>query len=320
MSVTAIFTNKGGVGKTTLACELSATLAKKGKRVLFIDVDPQSNATQTLLPGGPQNTTLTDVFDPVMRGDGRIKDVRPDHSEAFGVDVIGGSPMMSLTEDFLAGEWARATGGDIRGINATLTLRNLVDRMRRDYDEIIVDCGPSLGSLNRCALIAADGFISPVGPDSYSLAGIDNVSTWMGRWTKRWASAIDMLPPEDKDPEHHAGSAGFIGAIGVRNRFDEGSAKSVVSAAKRLSEVTKGGDLLTGNQQRYGADFDLVIAPHSGILAHMSRWNKIPMSDVDLEHGLAGAQFAVRRQVREFYDDLAKELVQSSEPDEALGM
>lgn len=162
MTTTAIFTNKGGVGKTTFACNLAHALSVSGKRVLLIDADPQANATHLTMRdlNLDKFTGLLDVFGPVARGDGRIKSVNTGHSKEFGIDVIHGHISMSLMEDMMAGDWNRATGGDVRGINTTLTIKDLVSRVKDDYDEIIIDCAPALGSLNRAALIAADRFIS----------------------------------------------------------------------------------------------------------------------------------------------------------------
>lgn len=200
MTVTAFFTNKGGVGKTTAACNFAHALSERGQNVLVIDADPQCNASTMLLGEGyldhkptdfvngrPKRlegwTTMEDVITPVRNGEGYIRDehINVAVSENFGVCVIPAHPVISLSEDMLGGDWSRAKGGDIRGVNTTLFLRNLVERLRGNYDEIVIDCGPSFSPLTRSALLASDEFVSPIGNDVFSLHALRNQATWLKR-------------------------------------------------------------------------------------------------------------------------------------------
>lgn len=314
MTTTAIFTNKGGVGKTTFACNLAHALSVSGKRVLLIDADPQANATELTLRGQNASgfTTLMDVFTPVSHGNGRIQSISPIESATFGFDVIAGHLSMSLMEDMMAGDWNRATGGDVRGINTTLTIKDLVSRVKDDYDEIIIDCAPALGSLNRAALIAADRFISPLGNDMFSLAGVGNVAQWIGRWKKRWENALEYMDAADKDPEHHGSAPQFAGYVGVMMhpsaRFTPEHVQELDAAAAKLFAVT-------GGAPAYGDQAMLSVMPYASALSHMAQSRGLPMTDVSQEHGLAGAQFAVRHQTTIAYAEMAQALSNEADAD-----
>src|SRR5690349_2266049 len=125
MESIVIFNNKGGVGKTTLLCNLAAYLQiEDKKKVLVVDADPQCNATAYLFPY-PQieeiydkgEGTIYDIIRPVQRGKGYIKNSLPIiKSPNFKVDVIAGDPRLSLAEDFLGKDWVEGKSGDHRGL------------------------------------------------------------------------------------------------------------------------------------------------------------------------------------------------------------
>lgn len=295
MTTTAIFTNKGGVGKTTLTCNLAHALAQAGKRVLVIDADPQCNATQLLfgngLPRG-KHTSLKDVFSPVARGNGYIKAARPATSERFGVDVIVGDPGVALMEDLFAGDWATAKSGDERGINTTLTLHDLVAKVRDGYDEVLIDCAPALSSMNRAALIASEQFISPVGPDIFSRAAMKNATMWVNRWKASWESGLSYARRDDVSVDSTTPRfAGYVAMDGVGPRRFSAEAYTVMDElAADLFIATDGGFLP-------GAAHCVGTVPYAGAVSAMAMHHGVPMAAVDQEHGLAGAQFSVRRRV-----------------------
>ncbi|MGI0069850.1 MAG: ParA family protein, partial [Nitrosopumilaceae archaeon] len=166
MKSIAIFNNKGGVGKTSLLCNLAAYLAlEKQKKILVIDADPQCNATQAMFSDDTiseiyerSGFTVYDIIRPLSTGKGFSEILNARESQHFGLNVIPGDPRLSLTEDLLATDWNDAISGKTRGIRTTLLFVELLTRCK-DYDYVFFDMGPSLGSINRSVLIAADFFI-----------------------------------------------------------------------------------------------------------------------------------------------------------------
>lgn len=155
MSKTIVICNKkGGVGKTATAVNLSAALNNMGKKVLVLDLDPQHNATQILLPAGKMlEKTISNLME--LPDEENITECIYKSDE--GIDFIGSGNRLTNTEIRLAGESFRET-----------ILKRILDDIRADYDYIIIDCPPSVGLLTINALAAADSVIIPVKSNDFS--------------------------------------------------------------------------------------------------------------------------------------------------------
>jgi chromosome partitioning protein len=153
---TLVVTNqKGGVGKTTTAISLSASMVAQGRRVLLVDLDPQGNATSGL---GAKKDGLHSIYDMVLR-EGTIEgNTVPTPVE--GLDLIPSSSEMAGAEVELVPMLARE-----------YRLRDAL-KQATGYDTIIVDCPPSLGLLTINALAAGDAVIVPVQCEFYALEGL----------------------------------------------------------------------------------------------------------------------------------------------------
>lgn len=154
----AVANQKGGVGKTTTVANLSAALARRGRRVLAIDLDPQANLTTWLENGSAPARRIADVLDDVKE---ICHAIAP--SNTPGVDLLHGSSDTALAERTLQSAAAPATV-------LRRALRN-VD----NYDYVLVDCPPALGLLSLNALAAADEVVVPVETRTMALAGLSNL-------------------------------------------------------------------------------------------------------------------------------------------------
>lgn len=208
MIALAMFNNKGGVGKTTLTCNIASYLARKeNKRVLVVDCDPQCNATQLIMGESyaadlyfsdsavGTTTTISDILRPIEDGDSTISDnIVPIKSSdnRFGVDLIPGHPSFSIIEDRLGAAWHDLMGGDIGGIRKTNWNTFLKEKIKNNYDFVLYDLGPSLGSINRSVLIGCDKFMTPMGTDIFSILGIRNISTWLESWVDRYQNGLQL--------------------------------------------------------------------------------------------------------------------------------
>lgn len=163
--VVAITNQKGGVGKTTTTFNLGVALAKQGKRVLVVDVDPQSNLTTY---AGWYNEdelkyTLSDLMEQSMNDEEiKIKDSILHHKE--NIDLIPSSLNLSALENALAYAMSRE-----------YTLRNCLSVVKDEYDYILLDCQPSLGMLTINALASADSVIIPVQCEYFALRGMTDL-------------------------------------------------------------------------------------------------------------------------------------------------
>lgn len=192
MKTICFFNNKGGVGKTTLLCNLAAYLSiNHNKKILVIDADPQCNSSAYLLPENDlENILLKDetnnldkFFDPIKKGKGNFINPNIVRSERFQVDLIVGHPKLALTEDLLASDWSSTKSGEPRGFRTTFAMAELFN-FNRTYDYILIDMGPSLGALNRAILLCSDYFLMPLSVDIFSMMAVSNIYSSFEKWKK----------------------------------------------------------------------------------------------------------------------------------------
>lgn len=210
----AMFNNKGGVGKTTLTCNLAAYFSTEfRKRILVVDCDPQCNASQLIMGEEfatefywnnefePPVTSIRDILQPIEDGDSQISyDIRPilSSKNRFNVDLIPGHPGFSIVEDRLGAAWHELLGGDIGGIRKNNWNTDFCEKLEEKYDVIFFDLGPSLGSINRSVLIGCDYFLTPMGTDIFSILGVKNIANWITRWAELYENSISLS--EQRNP------------------------------------------------------------------------------------------------------------------------
>lgn len=157
--ILAVANQKGGVGKTTTAVNLSAAIAQTGRRVLLIDCDPQGNATSGL--GIDKNALEQSVYD-VLVGEGNLGDIII-HTE-FDLDLV--PAVMDLA------------GAEVELVEADdklYRLQKAIAPIQGIYDYIIIDCPPSLGHVTLNALTAADSVLLPLQCEFYALEGLSQL-------------------------------------------------------------------------------------------------------------------------------------------------
>ena len=163
--ITAICNQKGGVGKTVTTVNLGIGLAREGKKVLLVDVDPQGSLTASLGYQHPDQLegTLADVMGfiitdkPVLPGMGIIH-------QTEGVDLLPANIELSGLEVTLVNTMSRET-----------ILREYLNSVREQYDVILLDCCPSLGMLTINALAAADQVLIPMQAHYLSIKGLEQL-------------------------------------------------------------------------------------------------------------------------------------------------
>ncbi|MFH1826078.1 MAG: ParA family protein [bacterium] len=157
----AVVNQKGGVGKTTTTVNLAAYFATFGKKILLIDVDPQSNASIGL--GMERNDTNYCLYDVLINGMSLDEVKQP--SSIAGLDLIPASPKLAGAEVEL-----------VEMANREYLLKNALALVKDQYDYILIDCPPSLSLLTVNALTAANEVIIPIQCEYYALEGISQLT------------------------------------------------------------------------------------------------------------------------------------------------
>lgn len=320
MKSIAVFNNKGGVGKTTLLCNLAASLAHyRSKRVLVVDADPQCNATQYMFndrniesiyeKGG---FTLLDVVKPLAQGKGFAKSLEPKRSQSFGLDVIAGDPGMSLEEDRLATDWVQATGGDIRGLRTTFLFAHLLSQCD-EYDYVFFDMGPSLGSINRAVLVAVDFFITPMSTDIFSLRAIDNISQSLSSWKKKLERALQDIEGQidELEVESPHWRLQFLGYLTQQYtaktiRGKKQPVRAFDTIAKKVPlQIEKELVAHFTNFPRPKASFELGSIPTLHSLIPLAQTGHTPIFNLKASDGVVGAHFSKVREYGETISEIA---------------
>lgn len=175
--IIAIINQKGGVGKSTTAINLSAALGASGKAVLLVDLDPQGNATSGL--GIDKGQISYDIYD-VLLSDASV-DTAIVADVCEGLDVLPATINLAGAEVELVNEMAREN-----------RLKSAIGSLRGKYDYILIDCPPSLGLLTVNALVAADKLLIPIQCEFYALEGVTKLLDSMKRVKSMLNPSLDI--------------------------------------------------------------------------------------------------------------------------------
>ena len=175
--VIAVANQKGGVGKTTSAVNIAASLGAKGKNTLLVDIDPQGNSTSGV--GFDRRSLETTSYDILINGAKGQDAVR---QMAFaGLSVIPSSADLAAAEIELADIPAREA-----------VLKNALAPLRAAYDFILIDCPPSLGLITTNALNAADSVLIPVQCEYYALEGLSQLMNSVQAVKRRYNDRLEL--------------------------------------------------------------------------------------------------------------------------------
>ncbi len=216
----ALFNNKGGVGKTTLAYHLAHMVARRGWRVLAVDLDPQANLTsaffdeeQLELFWEPEsNGTILSAVAPLIRQVGDVEIPAP-REAGERLWVVPGDLGLSSFEDRLSDAWPRSFMVDEGAIRVTTAFHRVIVgcAARVDADVVFVDVGPNLGAINRAALLGCDDLIVPLAADLFSLQGLRNLGPRLRTWRQQWQTLVlPKVPPSIQAPSASMTPIGYV--------------------------------------------------------------------------------------------------------------
>jgi chromosome partitioning protein len=224
--VVALANQKGGVGKTTTAINLAASLAFQGQRTLLIDLDPQGNATSGL--GIDRSSISTSVYEVLLK-------------EAEVEDAVEPSSVRDL---FVLPATIDLAGAEIELVSLfsrESRLRNAIGELDRGFDVVLIDCPPSLGLLTVNAFTAADEVLIPIQCEYYALEGLSQLLRNVQLVTQNLNSdlkvggvVLTMYDARTKLSKDVAEQ--------VRAHFAETTYRTVIPRSVRLSEAPSYGE------------------------------------------------------------------------------
>lgn len=273
MKIISVFNNKGGVGKSTLSFHLGKALGLMGKKVLFVDLDPQCNLTisamreRELEKIWQEEDAYIDDFEdakknkkkfsrimsetrsihfllkPAEDGVNDIESLPPAKSIGDNVYMIPGRLSIHQFENRISERWSGLYQSDNLSIRTITYIRRLCERYADilDVDFVLVDTSPSLGILNKTIISTVDGFIIPAQPDMFSLYGIRNIGNSLESWGKE-LNVIYRLISEEKREKFPKKFVQFLGyTIYNARKYDEDNEYQLADAhysyAKRIPQI-----------------------------------------------------------------------------------
>ena len=218
--VIVIANQKGGVGKTTTAINLSAACALQGKRVLLIDLDPQSNSSLSFLDPEQVNGGAFELFTELDK---------PFESLIYATNIKG----LSLVPARIS--LAKLEAKLIGDFDAAFRLRDRIEQVKSNFDLIIIDTPPTLGMITVNALVAAKYVLIPIQSSYFALEGTDDLLETIEKVRSRpnpdlnllgvLVTLFDKRTALSRDVEEH-----------IRNVFGEKTFETVITRSVRLEE------------------------------------------------------------------------------------
>jgi cellulose biosynthesis protein BcsQ len=337
----AMFNNKGGVGKTTLTCNLASYIAINfNLRVMVVDCDPQCNTTQLILgldraaalyadqsADKPTTSTIKDVLRPVEVGDSSINTNLTfiKHSEnRFRVDLLPGHPEFAILEDQLGAAWQLVKAQNIAGFRQTNWNVQLCKSLENNYDIVFFDLGPSLGSINRSVLMGCEHFATPLGSDIFSIIGVKNIANWLKSWIDAYAHAwIGIGEATRKTLTEEFGvlseprvKNGFVGytnqqyitkSYGKERRATKAYEQIIGTVDQEIFEA-----LRTFFSSALSTNRDLAKLgdiPHLYSLVPLAQKKAVPIHDLRSDDGLVGSQYSQVQSYKKQINKIATSLV-----------
>jgi cellulose biosynthesis protein BcsQ len=331
MKSVAVFNNKGGVGKTTLLCNLAAYLAhKSGTRILLVDCDPQCNSTQLVMGEDfassfywgqheDPTTTIADLMRPIQDGDSEVSnEFSPieKRRNRFGCDLVAGHPSFSFLEDKLSLAWSDVSAGEIGGYRKTNWARHFCSKVSERYDLILFDVGPSLGAINRSVLLGCDYFITPMGSDIFSILGLRNIQRWLSEAIGTYEHGVvrcEQRNPGGLDkysiPRKPSIENGFVGY--TLNQYLTKSKGGERIATDRYEEILrKVPQEIAQLQSLFGAataiEAKLGDVPHMYSLIPLAQTRAAPIGELTSKDGIVGSHYRMIENYEVRMQEIAK--------------
>lgn len=320
MIIVALFNNKGGVGKTSLAYHLAWMFSDLGARVVAADLDPQANLTAAFVDDevleqiwtrGDDAETVFGCVQPLLRGIGDIVEPKG-HPVEENLVLLAGDLALSAFEDELSSEWSGCLDRKERSFRVITAFWRTLQALGRGLpaDVAVVDLGPNLGAINRAALIAADFVVVPLSPDLFSLQGLKNLGPTLRRWRHEWTERRGRNPVGDLEiPRGEMRTAGYV-VLQHAVRLDR-PVRAYARWMERIPREYREAVLEEDVAKPPPVDRDpycLALLKHYRSLMPLAQEARKPVFHLKPADGAIGAHFQAVRDAYDHFESLARKI------------
>lgn len=320
MKTIAFFNNKGGVGKTSLVYHLAWMLHRMGKRVIAVDLDPQSNLTSAFLDddqlealwSSPESPgTILGSVQPLMQRLGNITDVPP-YVVEDGLALIPGDLGLSQFEDRLSQAWRDCNSDNKPDADDAFRVMTAFYRVAINAGRTVganvglVDVGPNIGAMNRGALVASDYVVIPLGADLFSLQGLRNLGPTLQAWRSGWQDRANRpLAPRTMDmPTGQMSPIGYV-LLNPSVRTN----RPVKAYKKWADKIPQHYSTEILREPVLAADHQLAMIKHFKSLMPLAQESRKPMFLLDYADGAIGGHAAAVSECYVQFESLARKLM-----------
>ena len=270
-----------------------------------------------------EHGSIVDAFDDYEIGASTIKtDIEPIYRERFQASIISGNPFLASYEDILSKKWNELSDMDnVSGLRISNWIFTILNSHRENYDYVFIDLSPSLGAINRTALLAADYFISPMSCDIFSLVAIRNIRQWFDKWVSYYNNKHAIFKSEkmhvwsqinqDIKPEVtiNSGFLGYTLQSYISRKDAEGTVRTTHSYQRIIDnfepEINSNLSVFKKPEILSNDDLNLGEIPHMfGILA-LSQFVGAPIAALNSSDGMAGSQYAQAKNYIKAFDAIS---------------
>jgi chromosome partitioning protein len=234
---------KGGTGKTSLAVSIAIRANLYGARVLCVDLDQQSNMTQTFHKHNESNPCMLDVINGEVSPKDIITNIVP------GLDLIPSRMDNALLDNTIM----------LKRLPLDRVYRDIFDEVRPDYDIIIFDCPPAIGQSVAAVTLASDVVAAPVTPENYALSGLQLTAHEVGHISETYGKAVELRIIVNKYDNRTALSHAMLSTIASSPTFGKLLYKSYVRRSQEFANAIARGDNIFENLQKNPAKEDIDI-------------------------------------------------------------
>ena len=320
MKTITFFNNKGGVGKTSLLYHTAHMFAELGKRVLAVDLDPQTNLSQIFLEEGRFLTIVEEektIKQALKRIEKKQGDILEAHIEPINdrLYLLPGDLELSLIEDKLSKEWYECLTGEWYPFALQSAfyriIKNAAERYSIDY--VFIDVGPNFGAINRASLISSDYLIVPSTADLFSLRGLSNIGERIESWVEEWKKRLGERKKDTMSLDLPSEKIRPLGYVLMQHGVKANRpVKAYKKFADRIPEAFRASFKLPSSSQ--GTTFDndiycLALVKHYNSLMPMAMEARKPIFALKPADGAIGAHFHAVKMVYKDFEQLSNKIM-----------